>query len=107
MRGQFVAVTVGDYLKQQTGIIESVDLAWSTDYIWHTEGMDEHQETEASKEETEKTKQLPTMLDVSLSFKPIHQKIPQYGSEFIGGATTIFKTYDENEVLEPLPSTDI
>ena len=107
MRGQFVAVTVGDYLKQQTGIIESVDLAWSTDYIWHTEGMDEHQETEASKEETEKTKQLPTMLDVTISFKPIHQKIPQYGSEFIGGATTIFKTYDENEVLEPLPSTDI
>jgi hypothetical protein len=106
MRGQFVAVTVGDYLKQQTGIIESVDLAWNTDYIWHTEGMDEHQETEASKEETEKTKQLPTVLDVSLSFKPIHQKIPQFGSEFIGGATTIFKAFDENEVLEPLPSTD-
>ena len=108
MRGQIVAVTVGDYLKQQTGIIESVDLAWNTDYIWHSAGMDEHQESgkdlskkpDPKEEAPEKTKQLPTILDVSISFKPIHQKIPQFGSEFIGEPTTIFKTYDENEVID-------
>ena len=88
MRGQIVTLTVGDYLQDTTGTITSVDLSWSTEYIWHTVGMDQKNASGT----TEPTKKLPAVLDVTVSFVPIHQHIPEYGSEFIGRENIIFKS---------------
>lgn len=94
MRGQFVAVTVGDYLKNQTGFIQSIGLSWSTDYIWHSEGMNNFgaESSTNNQEGVEPTtsKNLPTILDVSVSFTPIHTELPKYGAEFIGRDNKIF-----------------
>ena len=90
MRGQIVALTVGDYLNDTTGIITNIDLSWNKDYIWHTEGMDIKNPSAAIG--TPSTKKLPTVLDVTVSFTPIHQDTPKYGSEFIGAENTIFKS---------------
>ena len=92
MRGQFVAVTIGDYLKNQTGFIQSISLSWSTDYIWHSEGMDDFGKTEELQEGEKSTtsKHLPTILDVNVSFTPIHTELPKYGAEFIGRDNKIF-----------------
>ena len=94
MRGQFVAVTVGDYLVNQTGFISSIGFTWTTDYIWHSEGMNIHGEEEnedaQAGQESAKSKNLPTVLDVSVSFTPIHTSTPKYGSEFIGKENKIF-----------------
>jgi hypothetical protein len=94
MRGQFVAVTIGDYLKNQTGFISSITFDWNTDYIWHSEGMDDFGKTEELQEGEKSTtsKQLPTILDVRVSFTPIHTSLPKYGAEFIGKNNEIFKT---------------
>ena len=93
MRGQIVSLTVGDYLSDTTGIITSVDFSWSTDYIWHTNGMDQKNASKsASKQRADATKKLPSVLDVTVSFTPIHQHIPKYGSEFIGRENIIFKS---------------
>ena len=89
MRGQIVALTVGDYLYDTPGIITSVELNWTTEYIWHTEGMDQKN---ASLEKGDATKKLPAVLDVSINFTPIHQDTPKFGSEFIGRENTIFKS---------------
>ena len=91
MRGQIVSLTIGDYLSDATGIITSVSLTWNPDYIWHTEGMDEKNATIGTSEGQTETKKLPTVLDVSISFTPIHQDTPRYGNEFIGKQNTIFK----------------
>jgi hypothetical protein len=94
MRGQIVSLTVGDYLSDTTGIITSVDFSWSTDYIWHTNGMDQKNASEQnpSEQRADATKKLPSVLDVTVSFTPIHQHIPKYGSEFIGRENILFKS---------------
>lgn len=65
MRGNFTSVTVGNYLQNQTGVINTVNIAWNTDYQWDI------------------TKELPMILDISVSFTPIHSFAPQFGSGFI------------------------
>ena len=72
MRGNFTSVTVGNYLQNQTGVINSVDLSWNTDYQWDID------------------RELPMILDVSVSFTPIHSFAPQYGSGFINKTNTLY-----------------
>jgi hypothetical protein len=93
MRGQFVAVTIGDYLKNQTGFIQSIAFNWSTDYIWHSEGMDtfgERSDERPAGQVPPRSKHLPTVLEVTVSFTPIHTSIPKFGAEFIGKDNKIF-----------------
>ena len=73
MRGNFTTATMGDYLNKQPGIVESVDISWNTDYPWST-GFNTRGEG----------RELPMVLDVSLTFTPIHSSTPIFGSGFIG-----------------------
>ena len=84
MRGNFTSVTVGNYLQNQTGVINSVDISWNTDYQWDIE------------------KELPMILDVSISFTPIHSFTPQYSSGFINKANILFKGASNTQTNEPL-----
>lgn len=85
MKGNLVTVTIGDYLKNQPGYISSIGFSWSTDYPFNTR-------------ENESTKQLPTILDVSVSFKPIHTFAPAFGENFIMNDETAYRAeLDENE----------
>lgn len=69
MRGNFVAVTIGDYIVNQTGFFPSIDLSWSSDYpfgpgIGETEG------------------EVPHILDVSCTFTPIHNFNTTFGKDY-------------------------
>ena len=77
-RGTFMAVTIGDYLQDQLGFIESVDISWDTDYQWNT------------RFNNDPGRELPTILDISVSFKPIHMSIPKAASRFIGRKNDLF-----------------
>lgn len=82
MRGNFTSVTVGNYLQNQTGVINTVDISWNTDYQWDID------------------RELPMILDVSISFTPIHSFAPQFGSGFINKTNTLFtgtSNTEENE----------
>lgn len=57
MRGNFAAITIGDYIVNQTGFFSSVDFSWNPDYQFG--GRNEDSE-------------LPHILDVQCSFQPIH-----------------------------------
>ena len=69
MKGTFVSLTIGDYIVRQDGVIENIGLTWQTSYPWEIDA--------------ESTKRLPHILDVSVSFKPIHSFVPQIEGQFI------------------------
>ena len=82
MRGNFTSVTVGNYLQNQTGVINTVDISWNTDYQWDID------------------RELPMILDVTVSFTPIHSFAPQFGSGFINKTNTLLtgtSNTEENE----------
>lgn len=61
MRAPITRLTVGDYLFRMPGILESVNVTISNEASW----------------EINEGQQLPHFLDVSISFKPISESLPQ------------------------------
>lgn len=68
MKGTLTKVTIGDYLKQTPGFISSIGLSWDSNTPWELEG----------------DKRLPHVLDINVSFTPIHDFVPTAESTFIG-----------------------
>ena len=71
MRGTIAKVTVGDYLYEVPGIIESVSYTWNTNYNWEIAFQNPEGSTDDDMQE------LPQIMDCSLTFKPIHSFIPE------------------------------
>lgn len=79
MRGSIAKVTVGDYIYEQPGIIESVQYTWQKNYPWEI-SYNNPENANIPDNEKEKSQILPHVLDVSLSFKVIHDFLPQTGT---------------------------
>lgn len=60
MRGTLCKLTIGDYLSNQDGFISNVDIKWNNTYQWEMDVDDEGLE------------RVPHVLDISVSFVPIH-----------------------------------
>tara|TARA_B110000908_G_scaffold67906_1_gene82060 strand:+ start:3698 stop:5074 length:1377 start_codon:yes stop_codon:yes gene_type:complete len=88
MRGTHTAVTVGGYIKDQPGFIQSISLDWNNEYPWHTNAHEGNSHGGKRKEEAEH-KQLPTVLDVSIVFQPIHTEVPSNSAQYIGAKNDI------------------
>ena len=71
MRGTMMRVTIGDYFRALPGFISTLGLNWSTSYPWEIE-------------QAQDTKRVPTVLDVNVSFTPVHTFAPQ--SNFVDDA---------------------
>jgi hypothetical protein len=71
MRGTIAKVTVGDYIYELPGIIESVDYSWNTDYNWEIAFQNQEGNVDDDMQE------LPQIMDCSVKFKPIHNFIPE------------------------------
>ena len=67
MRAPVVKVTIGDYLYRVPGFLESVNVTVDNAHPW---------EIKLSEDETD-VQQLPMILDVSISFKPIQNILPR------------------------------
>ena len=92
MRGSIAKVTVGDYIYEQPGIIESVQYTWQKDYPWEISFQ--------NPEGGDNSQILPHVLDVSLSFKVIHDFLPETG---INPFITNYRPIQENkDVYIPL-----
>jgi hypothetical protein len=66
MRAPLVKVTVGDYLYRVPGFLESVNVTADNNTPW-----------EINLENSSDVQELPHVLDVAISFKPIHSVLPQ------------------------------
>jgi hypothetical protein len=70
MRGNIAKITVGNYLYEQPGVIESLDITMPDDSPWEINlGLDG--------ESMEDMRQLPQMLEVKMKFSPIHEFRPE------------------------------
>lgn len=110
MRGNFIKLTVGDYIISTPGIIKSINLKPSLEAGWdinryapeisdngygkladdpsleNTGGvLIENQEYKGS---NYSVGQLPRLIDVTLTFTPIHSFTPQFGQNFIRNYNT-------------------
>lgn len=63
MRGTLTSLTVGDYFKQQMGIVTGVDFSWEINYPWEIGDL-EGQNTGIIR--------VPHVLGISVRFTPIH-----------------------------------
>lgn len=72
MRGTFVKLSLGSYFNQLPGVLTSVKYTWNTDYPWEI-ALSEPEGGEGGVQE------LPMVMDCSISFKPIHNFVPQTG----------------------------
>jgi hypothetical protein len=93
MLGNFVRLTVGTYFSNVPGIINSISLKPSFEAGWdinrNTEGLSFKPE-----DEDNYLGQIPRMIEVDLSFTPIHDFAPRYEETFIN-----------NEPVELTPPT--
>ena len=66
----FMRVTIGDYLKRLPGVITNVGISWDKEYLWEiTLDTDDLLTSELLV--------LPHVLNVSVTYQPIHDFLPQ------------------------------
>jgi len=86
----YIRLTVGSYLNRVPGVLKSIGITWQKDYPWEIsidspeKGMDSHMLV------------LPHVLDVSVSFQPIHNFLPQ---KSVSESPFILPHYDNRDGL--------
>ena len=103
MRGTFAELTVGSYLYETPGIIESVQYSWQTDYPWEI-AMNEPEQRTGEGGDTYQ-QELPMIMNATVQFKPIHRFLPETGlkhyitSPIVSSRNTLF--FDDKGNLGP------
>lgn len=89
MRGTITKITVGDYIYELPGVLNSVNYAWNTEYPWEISML----EPEGVQGDPE-MQELPMVMDCNIDFTPIHTFTPTTGlNKFITAGTTPANTY--------------
>lgn len=105
MRTPFMRLTIGSYFQQLPGVIKSVSISWQKDYPWEI-SLDAPEGGTTSGLYV-----LPHVLDVKVSYQPIHDFLPQKGirSPFIIphkdspiANTPVRKTWNSEEISPTL-----
>ena len=73
MRGTIVKMTVGDYVYELPGIMNSVNYTWNVDYPWEIAMTEPEGIGDTTMQE------LPMIMDCSIDFTPIHTFTPETG----------------------------
>jgi hypothetical protein len=94
MRSSIVRVTMGDYLYRVPGFLESVNITVDNNTPW---------EVNLEKSQTGDIAQLPQVLDVAISFKPIMDILPRRAAISDVSRTTIGKTETTRAYSQTVP----
>lgn len=78
MRGTFVKATVGSYLYELPGFINTINYSWNTDYPWEIALNKPTKDAEGETPDFDQ-QELPMILDCSINFTPIHKFAPETG----------------------------
>lgn len=73
MRGTIVKMTVGDYVYELPGVMNSVNYSWNVDYPWEIAMTEPEGIGDTTMQE------LPMIMDCSIDFTPIHTFTPETG----------------------------
>ena len=98
MRSNIVYLTLGDYLDNVPGFIQSVNITIPDDTSFEI-ARDENGEPETTLVDgTEvRTQQLPKYVEMQISFKPIHSILPEVKGKFIGSNDTFLASSNLNQ----------
>ena len=82
IRTPFMRITIGNWLDRLPGVLSSISLKWQIDYPWEIALHDSYAKTQEESDQDEKGMDshmqiLPHVLDVSVSYQPIHNFLPQ------------------------------
>ena len=78
MRGTFVKLTLGSYVYEMPGFINTLNYSWNTEFPWEIALNEKTKDAEG--ETPDATQQeLPMVLDCDLTFTPIHKFLPTTG----------------------------
>lgn len=103
MKGTLVRMTIGSYIYEVAGTMDSVRYSWKENYPWEIAMQNPEINIDDDMQE------LPQMMDCSINFTPIHDFIPQTGLyHYITSPIPIegskpFFTSGEAPVKRPLP----
>ena len=82
----FMRITIGDWISRLPGLLTNVNLKWSKDYPWEIKAQSNLKPQNNDSGQFEHMDHdmlyLPHVLDVSISYQPIHNFTPQKGMEF-------------------------
>ena len=81
MRSNIVYLTLGDYLANVPGFIESVNITIPDDTSWEIARKENITGVAVIDKDTQ---QLPKYVEMQITFKPIHNVLPEKGATFIG-----------------------
>jgi len=106
MRGTITKITVGDYIYEQPGVLNSVNYTWNVEYPWEIAMT---QPEQLGKDDFEQ--ELPMVLDCQIDFTPIHTFTPVTGlKSYIttktteGGNAGLTDINNVNTGIEPVPT---
>lgn len=85
MKGNFMRVTIGEYLDNIPGFFNSIGVTWDQSSPWEIK-QDYYDGTEV-KSTYQDTPIVPHILSVNCSFLPIHDFAPEAGKPFIGSVS--------------------
>jgi hypothetical protein len=107
MRGTITKITVGDYIYELPGVLNSVNYTWNPEYPWEI-AMQQPEGTEKG----DFLQELPMVMDCQIEFTPIHTFTPTTGlKEYfttkepkeVAGRRGIPDIANENTGIEPVP----
>lgn len=88
MRGTIVKMTVGDYVYELPGVMNSVNYAWNVEYPWEIAMLEPEGEGDNTMQE------LPMVMDCQIDFTPIHTFTPETGlKKYFTTGTTLANNY--------------
>jgi hypothetical protein len=109
MRGTLTKITVGDYIYELPGVLNSVNYTWNQDYPWEIAMLEPENTGEDNFEQ-----ELPMVMDCSIDFTPIHTFTPTTGlREYITtrltekGKKGIKNIGNENTGIQSEPSKEV
>jgi len=89
MRAPIVRLTIGDYFYRVPGFLESVNITVDNNYPW---------EINLEKSQTGDIAQLPQVIDISISFKPVFDILPKRSS--VGDIRSTTSTFRDPVVAD-------
>ena len=114
MRGTFMKFTLGSYFYQLPGFVNSVDITWDNTYPFEI-ALNSPDPVTGERNNDNDVQELPMVLNVALSYTPIHTFTPQTGyyhyttnsdiNKFFNGKGKFQKEFN-SPVIEPAPPSD-
>ena len=98
MRGTLINFTLGSYFHRLPGFITSLNYSWNNIYPFEIALKNPNAETGESTEDTD-VQELPMVLDINMSYTPIHKFTPQTGYYHYTTNEVKNKFFSENEKI--------